>query len=1429
MARSRQAPARETKRQAPAREASKSGIIAYAKIFPSIGIARVGNSPDEFFYGPEFHPPGTGKPADFRYRDAEGRIKRQAARFRVYGFDAQDRVVCELTSERATINWKVHLANKKAAWFEFRGAAKAALQFANAEEALTHPKRNGAAENGAIRRNPHSNRFESDDTRKAFEIDGGEKSISGADQRPAADPDGDRYRFKGCFKRGLNGYAGHEVYLGELHTDEQGRLVVLGGRGVSEPVGPGGPVSGDDRLGYWIVNYANNDHWHDDVSDGPVTAQVVLNDGTEVRVDGGAWVLVAPPDFAPDITNLMTLYDVMEEAAIAGPLPSTPGCPPLRGLDSVSFHEDIVPILSRMNDYRWVSPLGLRGHGYRKPGAAGPEVFSPGSGDDDPTRKAGELQTRERFFNVLRVPAYAGLDPQTGKPAEVDRALAAAQATTFYMPPLSGDEGDRTSGAPETWLTLTRLQYARMERWKDGDFTTDGAPPDAAGGTPPELQQQPGRLTRSALEACVGGPFYPGIEMTAIAREPTLFAEPFRIDHSRVGAGDISKYMACPWQADFYECRDAWWPAQRPDEVITDLTFEELFKSFEAERQSGFEAVMFRRERWDRGLERKPRPSRDALVNELLPPPKSDDAGEYAERIAARATALLFGLGGAAGYLDYVTDRLQAGTEAERLLNPWRLQYQTQEQLDGYSGRYFLPAVPSPEQAIDLDDLPPEFRSIPGTSNLSDIRRNWTTLRVTHPAFVGHVAGTYAAKMRSALHDYILDVVLHTPMPLGADDGARQTTPALQIKFNLENASSDPSSEPQEFAEDSDAYRRLRGGEFMDQLVSRLFLRRSVQAPDMRMVDEWRSLGFLRRKTIPGDEARDIPAITIQIETERDKYSGRSFRDYFYYLLNIEEFPDFLPFARVIAKRFLDAAQALIDETSIFDPNHPETFVPYTPENFAAKTEQIYEILRSQADDLQQYVYRNTRGERVQGILGNAPFNQTDGAWLRYAANAATIDEVTSLLFAVWSDEIGNGDPSLHHGNLYTALLKSLGVYLPEVTSRAYVDDPRLDETTFIAPVFQLAISQHSQEFFPEIIGMTLFLEWEVLSLVPGIKRLDYFGIDSQFWRMHVGIDNATEGHGAKAKRAIELYLDQVFRESGPQSQQEHWKRIWRGFVAFATAGYDLFQNVPDAMSIASERASHARTPADRVADVIERKLHYGNLNHLRNRLGLYRINDLFDDRSLFLEELANSPWVAPGRPEESRFLSYLTTFQGPMYKIFSPEDIAAWREWIEWLGREGDTARPKRHITRADAMVLLLVELRQLMIASPGHRVYRVPTKNDDDGRGAALADLFMSHDVREVMRVLKDPRNGWIVPFRPAESVLIVDLMQPARTMGSALDRRLPRLFGMVGRMVAYEWIAAGCPMPGEPVPDASRTIVPRRREAKLFVQQYGMGAVH
>ena len=72
--------------------------VVEARIHPSIGIARVGNS-DEFFVGPEV--PHATAPPHGGYRDAEGRLKRQAARFRIYGFDSGGNVVAELTASNA--------------------------------------------------------------------------------------------------------------------------------------------------------------------------------------------------------------------------------------------------------------------------------------------------------------------------------------------------------------------------------------------------------------------------------------------------------------------------------------------------------------------------------------------------------------------------------------------------------------------------------------------------------------------------------------------------------------------------------------------------------------------------------------------------------------------------------------------------------------------------------------------------------------------------------------------------------------------------------------------------------------------------------------------------------------------------------------------------------------------------------------------------------------------------------------------------------------------------------------------------------------------------------------------------------------------------------------------------------------------------------
>src|SRR5687768_1128640 len=92
--------ASELAAQAPKRP-GKKGPIRYA-VHPAVGVARLGNSPDEFYRGPERSgglpiactPDGTpraggGKPVFVKkFKDAEGRIKRQGAQFRVFAFDS---------------------------------------------------------------------------------------------------------------------------------------------------------------------------------------------------------------------------------------------------------------------------------------------------------------------------------------------------------------------------------------------------------------------------------------------------------------------------------------------------------------------------------------------------------------------------------------------------------------------------------------------------------------------------------------------------------------------------------------------------------------------------------------------------------------------------------------------------------------------------------------------------------------------------------------------------------------------------------------------------------------------------------------------------------------------------------------------------------------------------------------------------------------------------------------------------------------------------------------------------------------------------------------------------------------------------------------------------------------------------------------------
>lgn len=510
--------------------------IVKAAIHPSVGVARVGNSANEFFIGPEVAEPAP-EPPGF-YRDRTGALKRQAARFRVYGLNAEGQVVAELNADNARVEWAVHLANKKASWYQFQ----LALDIPEAADAPPSLLRNAAIPD-----------------RARLTIDPGPRNITGKNRSG-----GKRHTFD------TGRFMGKAVYLGEVRTDDAGRLIVLGGRGVS--------ASYD---GSKAVTFANNEGWHDDVSDGPVTARVVY-EGRELDVDP-AWVVVAPPNYAPQQKSVRTMWDLMRDVAItAGTLPR-PARP--------SFEQDIRPLFERMSHLQWVNAGFAAGFGWGSPEDFGrPELLARLA---DPSPDVREM--RRTLANHFRV-----FDRDSWSPTPWPWLYGDA----MNIPP---------AHTPRQHVELTDTQLTFLRQWANGDFDADY---DSQRHAPRTLEEVPvaeqgAMLDRAALEHCLADAFHPGCEMTWPMRAETMYMSPFRLLHApsdwiepQYGAGliqdtlslpngplaaqvpgGVTRWMALPWQTDTASCRSGYlktydpylptfWPARVPNQVLTEESYE---------------------------------------------------------------------------------------------------------------------------------------------------------------------------------------------------------------------------------------------------------------------------------------------------------------------------------------------------------------------------------------------------------------------------------------------------------------------------------------------------------------------------------------------------------------------------------------------------------------------------------------------------------------------------------------------------------------------------------------------------------------------------------------------------------------------------------------------------------------------------------------
>ena len=254
----------------------------------------------------------------------------------------------------------------------------------------------------------------------------------------------------------------------------------------------------------------------------------------------------------------------------------------------VDFYQDILPVLSTVTDYAYVNELAFDGHGPKTQANFVRSTYETSLGTPD-SPNAG---TRNHVFQFIRPGEWVTNVPPP--PMDFDNSILPGQPSIVppqenqdgtLMPHLAGTGGSvdenifNNTQFPGQWLSLTRHQLAKFQKWVNGQFVTGDPLPPPIPVDNRDISEQPDALDLAALELTVGGGFHPGIELTYYMAYPEYFCEPFRFASeikynghtlASVTPGSIAGFMSIPWHGDFWSCNVDFWPPQRPDIVVQD-------------------------------------------------------------------------------------------------------------------------------------------------------------------------------------------------------------------------------------------------------------------------------------------------------------------------------------------------------------------------------------------------------------------------------------------------------------------------------------------------------------------------------------------------------------------------------------------------------------------------------------------------------------------------------------------------------------------------------------------------------------------------------------------------------------------------------------------------------------------------------------------
>lgn len=278
----------------------------------------------------------------------------------------------------------------------------------------------------------------------------------------------------------------------------------------------------------------------------------------------------------------------------------------------------------------------------------------------------------------------------------------------------------------------------------------------------------------------------------------------------------------------------------------------------------------------------------------------------------------------------------------------------------------------------------------------------------------------------------------------------------------------------------------------------------------------------------------------------------RDDRELFHRLVNIENYANTLPLAAEYARRLLSDAEIMFVHGA--EGRYTDaTYFDYTPEALYARAEQIY--FQKLVEPYRPLDVIPDRDEVVFRQSTYALGALVDGAWLHRLGNLGHDGRAGDRMLAeIYADEMGHGDLAKNHLTLIHTALASMEIVLPHIRDAAFMDQGELPDDLYIFSLYQLCLALFPDSHYNEILGYNLAIEMFGLGelRLHEIQKLNHHGFDDCYERAHLTIDNISAGHTKQAANIIVAYLDEVQRAGGEDAVRREWRRIWRGYAAYA-------------------------------------------------------------------------------------------------------------------------------------------------------------------------------------------------------------------------------------------------------------------------------------